>query len=374
MRLLLSVVGTRGDVQPAIALGVELRKLGHHVHLSIPPNFIDWAEKLGFATTSVGVEMRASRRGAVDTSTPAPPLPDLIADQFEKVARAANGCDIIVGANAHQYAAPSIAELLGIPYINAVYSPTAFPNDDNTRSWNERSLERVNTNRARLSLAPIKDVLRYVLTVHPWLAADPTLAPAPSIPGMTITQTGAWLLADSSALPSDLEEFLAAGEPPVYLGFGSMPVPDGTARTIIGAARSAGRRVILSRGWADLELIDQASDCIAIGDVNQQALFPRVGAVVHHGGAGTTLTAALAGTPQVAVPMFGDQPFWARRVVDLGIGASVPVAELSVDRLASALRTANEPNVGERARSIAKRIATDGAATAAKLLDRYVAS
>jgi vancomycin aglycone glucosyltransferase len=374
MRVLLSVVGTRGDVQPMIALALELRKLGHHVHLCIPPNFIGWAEQLGFATTSVGVEMRAPRRGAVGTSTSAPPLPDLIADQFEKVARAADGCEMIVGANAHQYAAPSIAELLRVPYVNAVYSPTAFPDDDNTRSWNERSLERVNTNRARLGLAPIKDVLRYVLTEHPWLAADPTLAPAPTIPGMTINQTGAWLLADSSALPADLEEFLGAGEPPVYLGFGSMPVPDGTARVLIEAAREARRRVILSRGWADLELIDQASDCIAIGDVNQEALFPRLAFAVHHGGAGTTVTAALAGIPQLVVPMFGDQPFWARRVVGLGIGASVPVAELSVDRLASALRSVSEPNVSERARSIAKRIATDGAISAAIMLDRYATS
>jgi vancomycin aglycone glucosyltransferase len=374
MRVLLSVVGTRGDVQPVIALALEARKLGHDVRLCLPPNFIEWAEALGFTVTPVGVEMRAPRRGSPAARSPGAPLPDLIRDQFEKVARAAEGCEIILGANAHQYAAPSIAEILRIPYINAVYSPTAFPNDDNTRAWNERSLERVNANRERLGLAPIEDVLRYVLTDHPWLAADPTLAPTPSIPGMAITQTGAWLLADSSALPSELEEFLRAGEPPVYLGFGSMPVPDGTARTIIEAARSAGRRVILSGGWAELELIDQASDCIAIGDVNQQALFRRVKVAVHHGGAGTTLTAALTGTPQVLVPMFGDQPFWARRVVDLGIGTAVPVAELSVDRLASALRTASDANVAERAKSIAKRIVTEGAVTAAMSLDKYATS
>jgi vancomycin aglycone glucosyltransferase len=366
MRVLLSVVGTRGDVQPVIALALEVRKLGHEVQLCVPPNFIEWAQGLGFAATSVGIEMRAPRPGAA-----APPIPDLIADQFDRVGTAAEGCDIILGANAHQYAVRSIAELHGIPYINAVYAPTALPADDNTRAWNERALERVNANRTRLGLAPIQDVLRHIVTDRPWLAADPTLAPSPSMPGLVIAQTGAWILADSSPLPSDLEEFLAAGPPPVYFGFGSMPIADaeGTSRTLIDAARAAGRRAIVSRGWGDLELIDQAPDCIAIGDINQQALFPRLAAVVHHGGAGTTLAAARAGAPQVVIPMFpmfGDQPFWASRVRELGLGTSVPIAELTADRLASALHDASDPAIAERAGSIAGRIVLDGAAVAAR--------
>ena len=157
------------------------------------------------------------------------------------------------------------------------------------------------------------DVLGHILTDRPWLAADATLAPAPSTPGMHVVQTGAWILPDSSALAPELEAFLDAGEPPVYLGFGSMPAAEGTSRTLIDAARAAGRRVILSQGWAELGLVDDAPDCLAIGDVNQQALFPRVAAVVHHGGAGTTTAAARAGVAQVAVPMFGDQFYWGRR-------------------------------------------------------------
>jgi vancomycin aglycone glucosyltransferase len=185
---------------------------------------------------------------------------------------------------------------------------------------------------------------------------------------MTITQTGAWILSDRTPLSPDVEDFLARGEPPVYFGFGSMPVAAGTSRTIVDAARAAGRRAIVSRGWADLERIDEASDCHVIGDVNQQALFPRVAAVVHHGGAGTTHTAALAGIPQVVVPMFSDQPYWARRVRELGIGTSVPIAELTVDRLAAALRTASDPGIAERAASVAQRIVTNGAAVAARRL------
>src|SRR4051794_27344117 len=149
MRVLLSVVGTRGDVQPVISLALEVRKLGHEVGLCLPPNFIEWARALGFATTPVGIEMRAPRPGAVAS----PPLPDLITDQFDTIGAAANGYDILLGANAHQYAARSIAELHGIPYVNAVYAPTALPGDENTRAWNERARERINSNRQRLGLA-----------------------------------------------------------------------------------------------------------------------------------------------------------------------------------------------------------------------------
>jgi vancomycin aglycone glucosyltransferase len=366
MRALLSAVGTRGDVQPVIALAIEVRKLGHDVHLCVPPNFVEWTKALGFPVTSVGVEMRAPRFGAPASQPPT--IPDLIADQFATIGAAADGQDIILGANAHQYAAPSIAELRGIPYVNAVYAPTALPNDANTRSWNERALERVNANRAQLGLTPIDDVLPQIITEHPWLAFDATLAPQPSASKVTVTQTGAWLLEDRTPLPSDLEEFLAAGEPPVHFGFGSMPVSTGTSRTLIEAARLAGRRAIVSRGWAELELIDRSPDCIAIGDVNQQALFRRVAAVVHHGGAGTTHAAALAGAPQAIVPMFSDQPFWASRVCELGIGTSVPFGELTANRLSSVLQMVSDPQIAERAKAIASRIATDGAAVAARHL------
>jgi len=365
MRLLLSVVGTRGDVQPLVAVAVELRELGHEVRLCVPPNFIEWVQGLGFLATPVGIEMRAPRTGSVVATQP---LPDLFTDQFDAIGAAAKGCDVILGANAHQYAARSIAEVQGIPYVNAVYAPTALPGADNTRVWNERALERVNTNRARLGLQPIDDVLRHVVTDHPWLATDPTLAPPPSIPGLTILQTGAWILDDSSPLGSNLEEFLDAGEKPIYLGFGSMPVPKGTGQTLIEAARAAGLRAIVSQGWADLGVIDPAVDCIVVGDVNHQALFPRVAAVVHHGGAGTTLTAARAGTPQVVVPMFSDQPFWASRVRELGIGTSIPINELTAEGLASALYDARASAIVQRAGTIAGQIAGDGAAVAARRL------
>ncbi|MBD2342178.1 glycosyltransferase family 1 protein [Calothrix sp. FACHB-156] len=368
MRVLLSVVGTRGDVQPVIALALEVRDRGHEVHLCVPPNFIKWAQRLGFSSTPVGIEMRAPRKTAVSDTTTTKPMPDLITDQFDAISAAANGCDIIVGANTHQYAARSIAELHSIPYINAIYAPTALPTDDTIRIWNERSVERVNVNRTQLGLSPIDDVLSHIVTNQPLLATDPTLAPSPLVPRMSILQTGAWFLEDSTPLPSDVEVFLEAGDPPVYFGFGSMPIAGDTSLILIEAARAVGRRAIISQGWADLKLIDQAPDCIAIGDVNHQALFPRVAMVVHHGGAGTTHTAARAGVPQVLVPMFSDQPFWANRVRELGIGTLIPIADLTANRLISALHDASDPAIANRALAIAESIILNGVKVAARHL------
>ena len=402
MRVLVSAVGTRGDVQPAVAVAVEVRRLGHDVRLCVSPNFMEWVAELGFEATPVGVEMRHRRSGpgsAPSAVAPAPErlrqlrpaTPDLITDQFDAVGSAAKGCDLILGAGGHQYAAPSIAELSGVRYVNAVYGPVSLPSPDHApppvpgqawntghpsenrqrwlehaRAWNDRSLERINRNRNRLGLGAVDDVLDHIRTAHPWLAADPTLAPLPSTPGKEVFQTGAWMLADSSPLPAELEAFLDGGEPPVYCGFGSMPASDGTSRTLIDAARALGRRAILSRGWAELAPIDDAPDCIAIGEVNHQALFPRVAAVVHHGGAGTTTAAARAGTPQVIAPMFSDQFYWAERTSALRIGAPLHGGILTTEELTAALQDALGPAISGRAHALAAAIAIDGAVTAAR--------
>src|SRR5262249_46075203 len=129
MRTLLAAVGTRGDVQPALALALELRKLGHAVRLCVSPNFVGWAGSLGLEAVAMGVELRlpSQRPGSTPTLTPEElrrlreSMPDLITDQFQTIGAAAEGCDVIVGANAHQYAGPSIAEHAGIGCVTAVY-------------------------------------------------------------------------------------------------------------------------------------------------------------------------------------------------------------------------------------------------------------
>jgi vancomycin aglycone glucosyltransferase len=141
-----------------------------------------------------------------------------------------------------------------------------------------------------------------------------------------------------------------------------MRAPEGQNREMIEPARAHGRRAIVSRGWSDLSLIDEQPDCIAVGEVNHHALFPRVAAAVHHGGAGTVTAAALAGVPQVLIPQNYDQPYWARRVAELGIG----VAHES--GLTSALEAALRPEVAARAAAVAGAIRRDGAKVAAERL------
>lgn len=156
----------------------------------------------------------------------------------------------------------------------------------------------------------------------------------------------------------------------MYVGFGSMPMGTASdiARTTVEAARAQGHRVLVSRGWADLGLVDDSDDCFAVGDVNHQSLFRRVAAVVHHGGAGTTTTAARAGAPQVVVPQFVDQPHWAARVAELGIGAAHDGPTPTFESLSAALGAALTPETGARAKAVAATIRTDGTAVAAKLI------
>jgi vancomycin aglycone glucosyltransferase len=149
---------------------------------------------------------------------------------------------------------------------------------------------------------------------------------------------------------------------------GSVRAPGDIARVAIEAIRAHGGRVVVGRGWADLALVDDRDDCFALGEVNHQALFGRVAAVVHHGGAGTTTTATMAGVPQVVVPQIADQPYWARRVADLGIGAAHDGPTPTVESLSAALATALTPEVRTRAAAVAGMIRTDGARVAARLL------
>jgi len=226
----------------------------------------------------------------------------------------------------------------------------------------------LNSLRASVGLAPVSDVRSHIFTDQPWLAADPILAPWPDPADQAVFQTGAWILPDERPLSSDLETFLETGEPPVYFGFGSIRTPQGLAQVMVQTARVLGRRAIISRGWADLSLVDNEPDCLAIGEVNQQALFRRVAAVVHHGGGGTTTAAGLAGAPQVVIPQMFDQHYWAQRIHHLSIGTAHAPGTPTTDSLTSALKHTLQPDVTARAQSIATAMRSDGAQVAAQRL------
>jgi vancomycin aglycone glucosyltransferase len=226
----------------------------------------------------------------------------------------------------------------------------------------------LNAHRASLGLAPVSEVRGHIFTDRPWLAADATLAPWPAPEDEAVIQTGAWILPDERPLPPELENFLQGGEPPVYFGFGSMRAPQDLSEVMVQSARALGRRAVVSRGWADLTLADNQPDCLAIGDVNLHALFQRVAAVVHHGGAGTTTLAGLAGAPQVIIPQIYDQHYWAQRIHHLGIGAAHGPGTPTTNSLTSALKHTLQADVTARARFLAKAVRSDGAQAAGRRL------
>jgi vancomycin aglycone glucosyltransferase len=403
MRALLSTIGSRGDVQPLVALAFQLKALGQEASVCVPPDFREWIEGLGIPVTPIGPEVRkfaASRSTATKPPTPLTPeqrqqMADAtVATQFETIAAAAKGCDIIVAATALQIAARSIAETMGIPYVFAAYSPTVLPSphhsppqlpplpgqalpptNDNRELWardtarfNDLFGPALNARRAVLELAPVDNVRDHMFTAQPWLAADPTLGPWPDPADQGVLQTGAWLLPDDRPLSREVEAFLDSGEPPVYFGFGSTRASQDSGQVILETARALGKRAIVSRGWFDAALVDDDTDCLGIGEVNVQALFPRVAAVVHHGGAGTTTAAALAGVPQVVIPHQYDQHYWAQRVHDLGVGRAHPASTPTSESLMSALERTLQSDVAARARSTAALVRRDGARVAAERL------
>jgi hypothetical protein len=164
-----------------------------------------------------------------------------------------------------------------------------------------------------------------------------------------------WNRADGYTPPDELRRFLDAGEPPIYVGFGSCVVEDPAAltRTVADAIAKAGVRAILSRGWAKLGDGVSSPDVLVVDDVPHDWLFPKCRAVCHHGGAGTTAAGLRVGLPTVIVPFFGDQFFWGQVVADAGAGRTIPADGLTVDDLADAFAFC----VGDEARQHAEMLA-----------------
>ncbi|WP_336211912.1 glycosyltransferase [Nonomuraea sp. LPB2021202275-12-8] len=398
MRVLLSTYGSRGDVEPVVGLAMRLRELGAEVRVCAPPDeeFAELLAGVGVPLVPVGLSARALTTAAPPPSSLPRRAAELITGLFDVVPAAAEGCDLLVATGMVPAAAGarSVAEKLGIRSVSVTfqqltlpsphrpplaYSGRPFPPDvtDNRVLWelDAQSIdalfgEALNANRASIGLPPVDSVRDHVIGDRPWLATDPILDPWQETPDLDVVQTGAWILPDARPLPAELVAFLDAGTPPVYVGFGSMPMRASAdaAQVAIEAIRAQGRRVLLARGWAGLALIDDRDDCFVVGEVNQQALFGRVAAVVHHGGAGTTTTAARAGAPQVVIPQAADQPYWAGRVADLGIGTAHDGPAPTTESLSAVLRTALTPETRARATAVAGTIRADGATVAAKLL------
>jgi vancomycin aglycone glucosyltransferase len=396
MRIIVAPFGSRGDFQPLLALSVALQRAGHDVKLLTTQNFGAEAAAFGVAADASALDVEAYVREATSSGGTLRALLGLarpknfraiFSQMVETALRASEGADLIIGGGG-QFVAPTVAEKLRVPYLHAAYSPQHLPSRchppiilpvfglprwGNRFVWwlYERTIRLLaggllNGTRRQLGLAPVRNFLEYLSPpAGSVVAADPELAVVPEDISLVHPLTGALFLPDERPLPPRLEAFLEAGEPPVYVGFGSMGDrhPERTSRAVIEAVRAAGRRLVLSSGWAGFGGAAErgeplGDDVLVVGPVSHWLLFPRVAAIVHHGGAGTTQAALRAGRPQLVVPHLFDQFQWGRWVARAGVGPQpLPKRRLTADRLRAKLdELLREPHHASRAEEISLRV------------------
>ena len=395
MRILLASHGTRGDVQPIVALALALEARGHVVQMVAPANFVTWVRSYGLDMQSDGVDvealLRASGTGLQSIRWQMQYLLHTAPQLFEPVARASEGCDLIVGAGL-QFAAASVAQWRNVPYAHVVFCPCATPNSatpppnvhtQTLPRWVNRLLWQlggpmadfalrgvINRGRATLGLAALAKPVSQILAGQIILAADPDLAPPPDDAVKSAVNTDAFVLDEPGTLDARTEAFLQRGAAPVYIGFGSMIAPRAAelvAQTV-AAVRSVGRRAVIAGGWAALDRhIREADDVLIIDSVPHALIFPRVAAAIHHGGAGTTTAAARAGAPQVLLPHILDQYYWAHRVEVLQLGPpALPVERATAVEIGERIsRAVNDPSIRERVSQLAPLVAARNGVTAA---------
>jgi vancomycin aglycone glucosyltransferase len=402
--VLLAPYGTLGDVHPMMALGIALRARGHSVRLCAQDTFRQRIESCGLEFISAGGEGDAALRAEIwqthlDSRSRKAVLrlitEKLIPLQFEVLWPASENADIIV-ATTLQMAAHSIAEKRRVVSATAVYCPKAIrsayvspplikshrlPAPINQLLWRivqnvgDRVIRTsINKERATLGLPPVARPsidLGRELTL---LAADSVLAPRPPDAPDNVKATGPWILDDPGELDLRVARFLDAVPSPVYVGFGSMlsANPANLLRQVIKAGELVNRRLLLQGGWMDRVGVTLPDSCMRMSATPHHLFFPRVAAVVHHGGAGTTMSAARAGIPQVVVPHIAEQFYWGHRVETLGLGpGSLPVSTLDARGLATAIeRAISDPAMGDSARSFGKLVRTgDGTGEAVRLLE-----
>lgn len=412
MRISLIGFGTRGDVQPLIALAIGLRAAGHAVQLVASHDFGDWIRAHGVDFAPIGMSIRSmmESEGGVAWVESRSKLQEmaqmraLFARTGLSAARdmltACRGSELIVGGFTSDFAAGAVAELIGARCMTAALQPlqptrlgeaTILPfrrSGESALNYGsgliaERLLFRVfgaalRDFRAELGLRPL-DRAGYYRRLHalPSLYAfSEHVVPRPRDWPAWLTVTGYWFLDQEPGWlpPDDLQAFLSDDERPIYIGFGSMTAADaqGKTDTVMEAAALSGCRAIIARGWAGLGGASGDKQVHVLKSAPHGWLFPRLAGVVHHGGAGTTAAAFRAGVPQFVLPHFADQPFWARRAHELG-AAIKPVDHfrITADGLASAMaRLRDDAALSRNAAALGERIrAEDGVARAVRTVE-----
>ncbi|MEV4760523.1 glycosyltransferase [Micromonospora sp. NPDC049559] len=414
MRVLIVTAGSRGDVTPYTGLGVRLRAAGHRVAVAAQPPFAALVTGCGLEfrplpgdlhalqTSAAGRRLHRSgpsARGVLEFLRLGGRFVRGLGDGI--VAATERGADLLLLSTTTAALGISVAEGFGIPSMGVFLQPIeptrAFPplllGARSLGGWGNLaagSLGRAvgrgiyagasRRLRARLDLGPTRLAAldrRSAAARWPVLHGfSPAVVPRPVDWRPDLDVVGYWWPARHPWFPPpELLDFLAAGPPPVYFGFGSMV---GESERLIGligpVLRRAGLRGVVQAGSAGLDAIQTVDDeLITIGDTPHDWLFPRMAALVHHAGGGTTAAGLRAGVPAVPVPMLGDQPFWAARLLLHGVAPDrIPPRALGVARLAEALRAAvTEPGYAHRARTLARRMADeDGAGAVLRAVER----
>lgn len=396
----LITVGSRGDVQPMLALALALRRRGHTVRLGVPPDFRDWITGHGFECGAVGREVKPFLTGpAFQGSSSARTrafwrfLQEQIPVQMHDAHSLCEGTDVVGWAGV-AFGAVSVAEKARLPLLGVTYTTCMLPSDrhpspDVSRrdlpAWVNRLTWRlgppfaallldpaVNRARAGLGLPPMRFFDHFE---GPWaIAADPVLFPPdPQWPARIQAANFIYLDDDSQALDPELDAWLGDGEPPVFVGFGSMPAPgiERIERVLREAMAALGRRCLLASGWAGLGGQGLPPGWrVAHGDLPHHWLFPRVAAVVHHGGSGTTAAALRAGVPQLILPLILDQHHHAYQLHRAGLGPRpVPLGRIDARQLADGLRHVLNQPPDLRARTAERLRQSDGCGDVARRLE-----
>ena len=417
MRVTINAFGTRGDVQPFIALGKGLQAAGHQVRVTTHRIFegfvrhhgLDFAPMegdpkevlLAQAIADLGINPVRVNRWLAENFRP------VMQNVFRATLEAAQGADVLLNS-ALSFAGWHVAEKLDIPAIAAYLQPVtptrAFQgmssplppawlpfkgvyNLLSTKLSNQSffAMTRPLTNACRaevLGLPPLGAAYYWGID---WATApvtilygySPSVIPRPPDWGEDQHITGYWFLEEAQSYEPTVElaNFLDTGPPPVYVGFGSMidHEREKTTRIIVEALKRSRQRAILLGGWSDLGALELPDSILRIDNVPHDWLFPRMAAVVHHGGAGTTAAGLRAGVPAVIVPFTADQPFWAWRVHELGVGPKwILRKKLSAEKLAAAIDQAvHDQAMAQRARELGKKIrAEDGLGNAVRLVEK----
>ncbi|MEW2294294.1 glycosyltransferase [Streptomyces sp. NPDC006743] len=390
MRILIAAAGSRGDVDPYTGLGAALRRAGHEVALAAPDPFAPLVRRAGleFRALPARPEARGDVAGRRGLMRSAAAFVTGLARGFADVVD--DGTDLLVLSTTTAPLGWHLAEAAGIPSLDTHLQPTTPTGDFPPVVGGTRSLGRLGNRaagrvglrvadrlyteavaglRRDLGLPPLGPAAarrrREAAGLEVLHGFSEHVVPRPADWRAGLEVVGNWwpYLDPEARLPADLEDFLTAGPRPVFVGFGSMAGGDGRRLTelTLRALRRAGLRGVLQAGSAGLDAA--GDDVLTVGEVPHALLFPRVAAVVHHAGAGTSAAALRAGVPSVPVPVAADQPFWAARLAALGAAPRpVPYAALTAERLADALgRAVGDPGHARAAATVARHLAAEDA-------------